>query len=351
MILLDNIIFALQRSGGVSVYWKELIENYLIQNNLFNKEIFFMEDKKVSENNFFRKSLNLPENLIFNYKVSLINRIFPVNLNFGSNFIFHSSYYRISKSKNAFNITTVHDFIQEKLYPSFYNLNIRMKKNAILNSDGIIVISNSIKYDLLNLYPELDEKCIKVIYNGVSKKFGYIENLYYEKKDNNFILFVGSRVNYKNFDFTIRVLEKLKDYDLYIVGESLKSEEEIKLKNKIGNRFKAFPNASLELLNELYNQATALIYPSSYEGFGIPAIEAMKCGCPVIARDIPSIKEISNGACLLIDKLNLDDYISAILEVKNNRHKYQFLGMEVASKFSWKNTAEETFSFYEQILK
>ncbi len=350
MLVLDNLIFSLQKSGGISVYWTELIKNYLVNNNYSFENLLFIEDKIKLNQNFFRSSLVLPENNIKHQKATLLNRLRSIDLNIDSDFIFHSSYYRVSKSNNAFNVTTVHDFIQEKLYPGFFNLNIKMKKKAIENSDGIIVISNSTKFDLLNYYPTLDEKRIKVIYNGISNKFEYKENLFHERKGNNFILFVGSRVNYKNFDFAISVLEKLKNYELYIVGEALKKQEEIKLKNKLGTRFKIFPNASIDLLNELYNQATALLYPSSYEGFGIPVVEAMKCGCPVVARNIPSIREISNGACFLIDKLDIDDYVSAIIELRKNRPKYQLLGMEVANKFSWSTTAEKTYSFYQQIL-
>ena len=350
-LVLDNIIFSLQKSGGISVYWSELIKEFYLTRYNYDK-FTFIEDLSNSKNNIFRQELEIKDDVLKNSPVNFISRIRPVSINSVSTnrFIFHSSYYRISNSDSAINVTTIHDFIQEKLYSKFYNLNIHMKRRAIKKSKAIITISNNTKEDLLYYYPTLKEENISVIYNGVSDEFvfrNYDLSICYEKK---YILFIGSRVYYKNFDFAIDVLSKLPDYSLYIVGQELTSAEKSNLTLKLGSRYKLFKNVSISLLNELYNCALLLIYPSNYEGFGIPVIEAMRCGCPVVANNIPSIKEISQDACFLVEKLCIDDYISVIKSIEINRNQLQEIGFEVSSQFTWRKTADETHNLYLKTL-
>jgi mannosyltransferase len=339
-LILDNIIFSLQKSGGVSAYWYELLVR-ILNNNKF--DIDFLENSK-SSYNIFRQKLNIDENNVQYSNDSLFSRIKPVKLLSKEKIVFHSSYYRYARGSHSKVITTVHDFIQEKVNNSNWGLNSIMKRVAITNSDLIIAISENTKNDLLNFYPRLNPKNIHVIYNGVSES--YFPLLQKEFLPN-MILFVGSRVNYKNFDIAVDVVSKFQNFNLVIAGNQLTHDEQILLNTKLSSsRWNFRLNPTNEELNILYNQASLLIYPSSYEGFGIPIIEAMKSGCPVIALNSSSIPEIAGEAALLVEKTTVDDYYDGIKYLMDRRDHYVKLGLVNASRFSWDSTFEETIKLY-----
>lgn len=339
-LVLDNIIFSLQKSGGVSAYWYELLVR-ILNDKKYN--INFLENNK-SNTNIFRKRLNIDEHNILYYNDTLFSRIKPVKLHTKENLLFHSSYYRYTKASHSKVITTVHDFIQEKVNNSYLGFNSIMKRLAVINSDIIIAISENTKNDLLHFYPKLNPQNIHVIYNGVSDcYFPLIGNEFFPET----VLFVGSRVNYKKFDLAVGVVSKFKNLKLVIAGNSLTANEQILLNTKLSSKRWLFKlNPSNEELNILYNQAALLIYPSSYEGFGIPILEAMKSGCPVIAFDSSSVPEVAGNAALLVENASIDDYYDGIKHIMNRRNHFVKLGLVNAARFSWNKTFEETINLY-----
>ena len=349
----DNIIFYLQKSGGGSVYWGELIKRFLTNSN----NHFIEPDCKTSNifyiNNQFNKILEnkfIPLNIL---------RYLPITIKLEENSIFHSSYYRISKQSTIKNVVTVHDFVYEKYYsgiPKYIHHN--QKKIAISNATGIICISNSTKNDLINYFPELvRKKRIEVIYNGVSDIFNKLnisENkvLFPELLNVKCILFVGHRSIYKNFKFAVELLSCLpKDYKLGIVGKELTKEEKQMLNKKIPNKFIFFGNVSNEELNQIYNFSHCLLYPSSYEGFGIPVIEAFKSGCPVIAQNIDSIKEISKNNALLVNGLDKTKFLNQIISLNdiNFREDKILCGIDISNDYSWNKCYSLVDQFYKSI--
>lgn len=343
-LILDNIIFQLQKSGGISVYWEELIVRFL---NDINLNINFIGVKKnnikFNVNNL--EFVNISNNIIISND-TIFGRIVPVNLKeIKNNFIFHSSYFRFhKKNKNVINVCSIYDFYQEIFLNQKYTKNVIMKKRAIKNADFFICISQHAKTSLLNLFPNIDVNHINVIYLAASSKFSYSNS---EKE--NFLLFVGRREQRKNFNFVVQVLSKLPNYKLKIVGESLLDSEIIYLNSLIKNRWEniVFPN--FDELNILYNKATALIHASSYEGFGLTVLEAMQAGCPVIALNNTSIPEVAGNAGILIDDLKIDDFVSAVEQISTKIDSYIKKGIEQAKKFSWDNTANETLNYYKEI--
>lgn len=340
-IYLDNIIFSIQRSGGISVVWSELLDR-LIRDNEFDSKFIEFDN---AYNNIFRKELDIKQNKIiqqYESKSCFWRRYFNVKLpNSKIPFIFHSSYYRVCKNKEAINITTVHDFTLE-YYGKYIEKKIHcwQKYRAIKNSDHIICISENTKKDLMKFLPNVDESKISVIYNGVSEDYFIIDklqkhNLPFEKES--YIIYIGARYHYKNFDFAIDSVAK-SDKKFVIVGNKLSKEEINLLNNKLGiDRYKYLGRVENEELNILYNYAYCLLYPSSYEGFGIPIIEAQKSGCPVIALEGSSVTEIIGDKTLLIDKLTVQNVLEKLNIISDSKIRENLikLGIENAAKYNW----------------
>ena len=265
-------------------------------------------------------------------------------------FIFHSSLYRYCKNKNAINITTVHDFTYEYYRKDLKsNLHKIQKKNAVMHSDGVICISENTKKDLLKFYPKYKGK-IKVIYNGYSTQKYFCETNIEKTKN---VLFVGARTDYKRFDFAIDIISHLPDYKLIIIGGGQLSEaEKIILEKKIPNQYEKAGYLSDEALRKLYNSAFCLLYPSEYEGFGIPVIEAQACGCPVVCQAKSCIPEVAEKSAIYIDSSDLNKSVNEIKQLLDSdfyNEKVQ-LGLQNVKRFSWDKCADEVRQFYEEVF-
>lgn len=337
----DNIIFSLQKIGGISSYWYELSKQALIDSSIDLR----VYENPYSMNNILRNELNIDSSMLTVEKTHILSRLLPLKISSQEEFVFHSSYYRYVKNPKAKVVTTVHDFIQENTSSKVINLNSIMKSRAINHSDKIIAISENTKRDILKFYPRIDERNITVIYNGVSDHFFPLEGSSETSKLR--VLYVGSRVDYKNFWFVVEIISKLKYLHLDIVGNELSKAESSLLAQKLKpDRWTLHIRPSNIKLNKLYNQSLCLIYPSNYEGFGIPIIEAMKSGCPVIALNKSSIPEVSGNAALLIDQLRIDDFCDGINLINEQRESYVVKGIKNAARFSWDKTYLETKKAY-----
>lgn len=356
-LVLDNIIFSLQRSGGGSVYWTELTKRISKMND---DTIFF--DQKEPNDNIFRKTIDL-KNVEKEAKwVLAIRRYLPFTEKISGNFIFHSSYYRYSSSPNAINVTTIHDFTTEKFRKGIAReVNLFQKKRAVKKSQGVICISENTKRDLMHFMPNTDENKIRVIYNGVSNDFFYIEKEFniadkeprFDTLENQkYLLYIGHRTGYKNFKFAVEAASKYKGtLKLVVVGEPFTTDEKDFVDSKLGASCLQISKLNNESLNYLYNKAYALLYPSSYEGFGIPIIEAMKTKCPVIAFKNSSIPEVAGKCGLIYDNESHDSLVDGIEKLKSNelRERLTDEGILQAEKFNWDNTAKQYLEFYKEL--
>ena len=350
-IVFDNIIFSLQRTGGISVVWYEILKRFLST----EQKISFIEFTFID--NLQRALLLIPKKQIVKYPASTLKyrRYFPVSCaDESERFVFHSSYFRISSNPNAINITTVHDFTYEYFYHGLHKwIHCWQKYYAIRKAKYVICISENTKKDLLRFLPDVDSKKVRVIYNGVSDDYFPLQNI--ENIDlpfdvKSYLLFVGERKAYKNFKLVIESIRR-KDWKIVIVGASLTQEEIRFLDLNIGNqRYSYMGRISNRQLNILYNGARAFVYPSSYEGFGIPVLEAQRAGCPVIAYNSSSIPEIIGDTPLLMNSLDEVELCSKLELLSDEKLCLDVIqkGLENAKRFSWNKMYEQLASLYEE---
>ena len=210
----------------------------------------------------------------------------------------------------------------------------------------IITISNFTKNELCHYYPRYCDK-ISVIYNGINHNFKVDEKV--EKKD--FILYVGSLNPRKNFVNLIKAHSKLKSsVKLVIVGNfsdnfRLSLDEKEILKKARENKNIIFKqNLNQSELITLYQEAKVFVYPSFYEGFGIPPVEAMACGTPLIVSEYSAMQEVCLDGALYIDPQNIEDIkekIQMLLSDKDLQKRLIKNGLKRAKLFNWKYIAKE----------
>lgn len=333
----------LSYKGGIYIYFKELFKKLKAKNISFHIDYY---DDLYVENGLQKTFFSIK-------KPRLFERIRACRVNDANSFdIFHSSYYRVPYDKKIKVVTTVHDFTHEK-YFSFFKKIIHhfFKMRAIRRADAIICVSETTKTDLMYFYKPGDNQIIKTIYNGISDDFYNIAKNKHSYSYKNQILFVGSRANYKNWNLALKLISSLNGYKLVVVGggEDKKSfyKNIPKSLHKIVDYQGFVTNTQL---NELYNDAFCLFYPSSYEGFGIPVIEAMAAGCPVIANEnCKAIKEIGNNIPIFFDPAKDPYGADAFKKLHDIRERLIEKGINHASKFSWENSHNSTIKLYQYL--
>jgi glycosyltransferase involved in cell wall biosynthesis len=378
-VLYDHQIFHYQHFGGVSRYFYELFRQFKNSNDVeaivpfrFTKnqhllsikdEYDFIESKFLGNIKFPGKNRlwALRNKYFTTYDNSVQNAEHVVQyLKSGAFDIFHPTYfYDYFKEYIGQKpiIITVYDFIYERYPESFppaeVEAIVKNKKNMIRRADHVIAISHSVKKDLLNYY-SIDEKKISVVYLGNSLNGAGSKGS--DQIPEKYILFVGNRSGYKNFSFFIQsVCRLLLESDLHVVctGKKFDHEElELMRKLKIDNKVHHCYPSDKELLL-LYKNAKVFVYPSLYEGFGIPVLESMANGCPAVLSNTSSLPEIGGEAALYFDPINSESLVSAISKCLNDDKlcsEMRKKGFEQAKLFSWEKTASETADIYRNTL-
>jgi len=264
-------------------------------------------------------------------------------------------------SKNKKLVLTLHD-VAFKTFPKsvsrfFYWYYTFIIPFNIKRANKIITISETSKEEILNVYPEAKGK-ITVITLGIDEKYKVLSDIQKKKQ----ILYVGSINERKNLIGAIKAFERLPQYlefTLVIVGNVFGNFTVSKELNVVLNR--ARNNKSIyfkqglddeALVNE-YNISTCLLFPSFYEGFGLPPLEAMACGTPVITSNLSSMLEICGNIPMYIDPTNIDD-ISTKLEIllvdKNKQIEMSRKGLEWVKQFTWDKSAKEHLNIFKEVV-
>ena len=362
-VLFDYPAFVMQPFGGVSrvIYetarhgmlrektecsvWAGLHQNYAIE-SLSNEFPGSVHGKRIVEK-FAKQRLLMPLN----------SQLFTGYASRYQPDICHYSFFMTPRvPARTKTVITVHDLINE-LFPQHYSKHDKQaeyRRRALQKVDGVVCVSEHTKNDFLKLYDFDDEKVI-VAYNGNS--LSQIKPIPPRLKDPYF-LYVGSRNGWrKNFDILCRSFSAggfPMHYKLVCFGDKPFSEAEKSRfqQLKIEDRILSFSGNDEELAG-YYSNALALVYPSRYEGFGLPPIEAMGFGCPVIASDAPPMPEIIQNNGLFFDPESCDTLTSCMKKITKNSEENNELrlgGMKRAAVFNWYKSCEKVFTFYEKLI-
>lgn len=331
-------ISQLAHKGGVVTYTKELAQG--LSKESFLETVFFYSSLRKSYKGKLRnvKKFRFPP--VF-FEI-LFNRFRNIKIEkfIGEIDVFHSSDW-VQPPTNAKKVTTYHDVIPLK-YPEWSHpkiVEVHKRRLGLVEKeiDMVIAVSETTKSDLCKISKIPHEK-IKVIYEGVSENFQEFDEdeiKKFKKKYNlpeEFVLAIGGVGERRNM---VRAKEASFGYDLVITGETLPwiDDNEMPL---------------------LYNSAQVVFYPSLYEGFGLPVLEAMACGVPVVTSDIPALKEIGGDAAFFVDPTNIMDMRKGLKQVFEDidiRRELIKKGLARVKYFGWEKTVEQTVGVYKSLLK
>ncbi len=353
--------------GGISQYITQLVRA-LCQIDREDKFTIFQnrQGPKLFEDqlNFTQRFLRTPCHF------RLEQWALPLELAFSDLDVLHSPDFIPPFRRRCKAVITIHDlaFLRfPKLLTEESDRYYRQIKRAVESADGIIAVSQSTRRDLTELLGVPAER-VDVIYHAADERFRPLDDLeatreFCQEHDlpETFILWVGTLEPRKNLETLLKALATLRDsekglpYKLVVVGaKGWLYESSLKLLDDLGltDEVIFFGPASVTDLLLLYNAAWLFVFPSLYEGFGFPPLEAMACGTPVVSSRTSSLPEVLGEAALYFDPSDAEALAEAIQRVWRDpelRGELARRGLEQARRFSWKNTAEQTLALYRRI--
>jgi len=362
-IAFDYQIFSFQHYGGVSRYFARLAQE------LSTKGEDIRVVAPLHQNHYLA---DLPDGNVLGRKIlwqppksgrvlKIMNRClsWSAMMRFGPDVI-HETYYNHTPvlATGAARILTVYDMIHERFSSSFPDRDntSQLKRIAVERADHIICISNSTKRDLCDIFNFPQEK-VSVVHLGFEFFPMGDASTPTSMHDRPFLLFVGKRNGYKNFEGMLRAVssrQELKNnFNIVAFGGNTFNPSELALIQSLNLRPGSVQqiNGDDEILGGLYRSASAFVYPSLYEGFGLPPLEAMAHGCPVITSDTSSMPEVVGQAGESFNPSEIDAQAQAICNVVfDTTHRDALIekGNERIDHFSWSKCAEETLKIYER---
>lgn len=359
------------RGTGIGNYTYQVI-NSLNQLDTCNNYLLFMPDKCRNDINF-NKNFNV-RNIGENSGNGFWNEVnIPNILHYNEVELYHVPQNGIGlpMDKPCKMVITLHDIIPYKMPetvgPSYLKIFLEQIPKIVPQCDGIITVSNFSKEDIMREFDYPGEKIFVThlapedIYKPKDKRFskGLINKLY--GIENDYILYIGGFSPRKNIIGLIEAFSKLvlkhkKDIKLVIAGKKGLSYERYRNRaESLGILDKVlFPGfIPIEHLPFLYSAAELFVYPSFYEGFGLPPVEAMACGTPVIASNTTSIPEIVGNNALLINPWDTEELFQAMLKTLEDSSLRESLitkGFIRSSELSWDKTALHTLKAYNKII-
>jgi len=340
-VTFDATIFGLQRMGGISTYAWELLHRLAGATDI-------------------RLTIELPRTLIATRTEAVLAlravhrrstlptaaaRYLPARA--PADGVFHSAYYRVPVSPRARRVVTVYDFVYEKYRNGLPRLiHATQKRRAVERADAVLCISTNTAVDLRQAYPATDPAKIFVTPLAVDHAtFFPPPERRAELAD--CVVFVGQRGGYKRFDLAVAAVAATA-LRLAVVGGAPDEAERALLDRALPGRWLALGRIDDAALRTVYASAYAFIYPSDYEGFGLPILEAQACGCPAVVARRSSFPEVGGSAARYVDEQRADAYAAELLALADSdmRAGVVVAGVANAQCFDWDRTFAARLAAY-----
>ncbi|MFX0198068.1 MAG: glycosyltransferase family 4 protein [Candidatus Hodarchaeota archaeon] len=367
-VLIDGIIYGLQEFGGISRYFTENCIRLGFHCNGIKlilhlpahcraktpkaKWIKQIRDSDLRPQRIFRRVCSSTSK-------AMARMLHPQ--------VFHSTYYTLPYWSGLRSVVTVHDFIHERFPALLGNSDkfIEQKRNVIESADAVVAVSHSTKDEILT-YTKAEESKIVVIYHGVNDAFLTASpseadiRMFREtyKIDGPYWLYIGNRGHYKNFGTLLRafvqVARETSGYLVAVGGETKLEPWQVDLliKNRLEQRVRLLHAMDDDDLQVAYAGATAFVFPSLAEGFGIPLLEAMAIGTPIVASDIPVFREVAGEAALFFDPYDGKGLATAMIKILDESVRGNLMekGRKRVIEFSWDTASRKLGDVYKDLV-
>lgn len=356
-ILIDGVIFQLQekKSGGISVVWENYLR-HISQSALANK-VVVLDRCKTAPRIDGLKYINIKRYKGGSDDKRLKDALYLRTICQKENAsLLISTYYTYADSMKT--VIMIYDFVPERLCWDLDTSEWQSKKEAINEACAYITISTNTLKDFRFYYPQFSNRKVTTIYNAASEYF----KLNDKKEINSFqkkykivkpyYLIVGHRWPHKNvklFFEAVAQMSDLNEFEILIIGgNNFLEKEYLPYVEKIKYQVLSLP---IKDLSVAYSGSLALVYPSLYEGFGLPILEAMQSGCPVITSPNSSLLEIGQDACLYVNETDINGMLNALITIRDSEKRNQMIkkGLVVSSKFSWAKSGDKLIDFIDTI--
>jgi glycosyltransferase involved in cell wall biosynthesis len=366
-IFYDHQAFSLQSHGGITQVFSQIIRYLNAQPDISTDILLGFSSTRADfralaapRGRVFHPGTGLFRRTILNYAVNdaISTAVAPL---WGQYDIYHSSLYRFLPSIRARRrVATHHDCVQE-VFPDLFTDSgriIHFKRRMFRRADLIICVSAASQHDLLRFYDVAPEKTV-VVHNGVScmERQPHGEAELRAEVQGEFLLYTGARHRYKNFDGLLRAYgaSGLKEaYSLLVLGggPATAAEQNMIAKLRLGARVRFVPYASAALLAEAYAKARLLVYPSLYEGFGMPPLEAASVGCPSLVAINPATLEVCRDAVFYFEPADPEDFLRmlsrAVTDVPEREARVERARL-LLQEYTWENCGRKTLAAYRSL--
>lgn len=357
---MDEQIFAIQAYGGISRLFAELARQFIehgVEGVTMNQLNAPIVTRYILDNPALSRELNVHP--ARNEWTALGRYLSRVRTHADADVV-HNTFYLphgLTPTRGAKRIVTIHDMIPELLPSTRRRLDLlTLKRRYVDTADHVICVSEATRQDLLRVYPEVGAP-ISVVHHGVDDRFRPGDAALPDLPAN-YLLMVGNRSQYKDgailFRAFGRVAREVPGVDLVCIGGGPFTREERSVLGAEGIDGRVHQDVlSDPRMPAAYSNARAFVFPSRFEGFGLPVLEAMACGAPTVLAQASSLPEVGGDAALYFpvgDAESLADVLLLLLADDNLAGDLRQRGIERARQFTWQRTAEETAQAYRKAL-
>jgi len=367
-IVLDGIIFEQQPRGGIPRIYQEMlpriclldptIQFLLVTHGLIRSQ--WPDHAQIVHRRLWPLDRYIqPGHYLWSFKKQVRSWIAGYSLSSHADNIWHSTHYTLPHQWKGPVLIAAYDLLVERFAPLFdepmYHQIRTEIRRCIAAADGIICISETTKKELVDFYHAESSKLhvTPLAHSTVFHRLplsGCLNELAGEKP---FFLYIGGRGKYKNFQIILdafAIWRQKAEVDLVVVGDEwTAAEKEVLVEKNLYNHVRRVDHVDDQTLCILYNHAQALIYPSLYEGFGLPILEAMACGCPIIASNIPSTFEVGGDIPIYFEPTAAESLLDAFEMVLSGAGKEARIhaGLAHVNQYSWDRSAKQTYDIYQ----